>query len=300
MISIILPVYNGEKYLATAIDSIINQTEGDFELIIVNDCSTDKTVSIVQEYMIKDKRINLITNRKNMRLPASLNIGFKSAKGELLTWTSDDNVLYPKMLEKLSNKILEGNEFVYADMDYIGPSGEILPNESHIGENVWYSNYVGACFMYTRKVYKTIGEYDTTAFLVEDYDYWLRILSKYKFEFINEKLYGYRLHESSLSGSRRNEIAKKRIELLNKYMLDDNIEKGIKDKICVQLANTYYDLGDRNEVKKYLRYLKANNINEFLMTTKSTRMNLYLNKKTIELLRNIKKEFNYGLFKSIQ
>lgn len=291
MISIVLPVYNGEKYLASAIDSIISQTEDDFELIIVNDCSTDNTASIIQEYMINDRRIKLITNKKNMKLPASLNIGFKNAKGELLTWTSDDNILYPEMLEKLSNKISEGFEFAYADMDYIGPYGEILPNKSHIGENVWYSNYVGACFMYTRTVYEAIGEYDTTAFLVEDYDYWLRILLKYEFGFINEKLYGYRLHETSLSGSRRNEIAKKRIELLSKYMSDEDLEGSIKDKICVQLANTYYELGERNKVIEYLTYLKKVNRKEYLVTTKSTRMNLYLNKSTIELLRKIKKTF---------
>ena len=289
MISIVLPVYNGEKYISEAIESILNQTEENFELIIVNDCSTDSTLSIVKNYVLKDRRIRLINNEKNMRLPASLNIGFKNSKGNLLTWTSDDNILYPDMLRKLSNKISEGYEFAYADVDYIGATGEILPNKSHIGENVWYSNYVGACFMYTRKAYETVGEYDTSAFLVEDYDYWLRILSKYKFGFINEKLYGYRLHGESLSQSRKNERKKKRIELLDKYMIDDDIEQSIKDKICVQLANTYYELGEERKVREYLRYLKKYNYKEYKKATKTTRMNMYFSKDIIEFLKQIKK-----------
>lgn len=284
-----MPVYNGERYLAEAMESIIKQSEKDFELIVVNDCSTDSTVSIVEGYKKRDKRIKLINNLKNLKLPASLNKGFSYAKGDLFTWTSDDNIFYPQMLCKLKGKINEGYEFVYGDMDYIGANGEILPNISHIGECVWYSNYVGACFMYTRKAYEAVGEYDTTAFLVEDYDYWLRILSKYEFGFINEKLYGYRLHDDSLTGSRQKDIARKRIELLYKYLKSSEVDSDIKDKIRVQLADTYYDLGERVKVREYVGYLKKHNYGEFIKTRKSTRLNYYFSKEIIEKIRKIKK-----------
>ena len=289
MISIILPVYNGEKYLRLALESIKTQTNDDFEVIIVNDCSTDSTPQIAEEYVKKDKRFCLINNDKNLRLPASLNVGFKAAKGDLLTWTSDDNILYPNMLEKLCAKINEGYEFVYANMDYIGSEGELLKNESRIGEDIWYSNYVGACFMYTRRAYDTVGEYDTEAFLVEDYDYWLRIASRFKLGFIDEKLYGYRLHDNSLTGSRQIDIAKKRLELLYKYINDNSIDEKIKNKIRVQMADTYYSLNNREELRKILGCLKQNDKNEYYKTRKSTRLNYYIPKVFIEIIRKIKK-----------
>ena len=102
LISIILPTYNGEKYIRESIDSILNQTYKNWELIIVNDCSTDQTPTIVDEYATKDSRIKIINNAMNLKLPKSLNIGFKEAKGEYYTWTSDDNIFKPTALEVMA------------------------------------------------------------------------------------------------------------------------------------------------------------------------------------------------------
>ncbi|MFT5212615.1 MAG: glycosyltransferase involved in cell wall biosynthesis, partial [Patiriisocius sp.] len=94
-VSIILPVYNGEKYLSKSIESCLNQTYRNIELIIVNDCSTDKTLEIVDGYLKLDSRIKVLTNSANKRLPASLNIGHLQAQGDYITWTSDDNLYLP-------------------------------------------------------------------------------------------------------------------------------------------------------------------------------------------------------------
>ena len=98
-ISIVLPCYNGAKMLGNAIESIINQTLQNWELIIVNDCSTDNTLQVAQSFAEKDNRIKVITNEYNSKLPASLNNGFRQAQGEYWTWTSDDNLLLPEMFE---------------------------------------------------------------------------------------------------------------------------------------------------------------------------------------------------------
>ncbi|HXL56803.1 MAG TPA: glycosyltransferase family 2 protein, partial [Chitinophagaceae bacterium] len=100
-ISIVLPTYNGSKYIRTSIESCLNQTFTDFELIIVNDCSTDNTASIIEEYAAKDSRIIIIHNAFNKKLPLSLNTGFDIAKGKYHTWTSDDNYFAPNALEIL-------------------------------------------------------------------------------------------------------------------------------------------------------------------------------------------------------
>lgn len=84
-ISIVLPTYNGERYLKQSIESILGQTYTDWELIVVNDCSTDSTQEIIDFYRKKDTRIRTIFNCTNQKLPESLNIGFREAKGEYFT-----------------------------------------------------------------------------------------------------------------------------------------------------------------------------------------------------------------------
>ena len=102
-VSIVLPTYNGEKYIKESIESILSQTLTDWELIIVNDCSKDTTASIISEYASEDDRIKIITNEQNQKLPESLNIGFRQACGEYLTWTSDDNMYKPQALKTMRN-----------------------------------------------------------------------------------------------------------------------------------------------------------------------------------------------------
>ena len=111
MISVVLPTYNGAKYISQAIESILNQTFKDFELVIVNDASTDNTLNIISGYAEKDERIKVITNAVNSKLPKSLNIGFSNCKGDYFTWTSDDNILHPDVFEKLVY-VLENNSDV--------------------------------------------------------------------------------------------------------------------------------------------------------------------------------------------
>src|SRR5574344_1664031 len=112
LVSVVLPVYNGEKYLAQSIESVLNQTYKDIELIIVNDCSTDKTEEIAQSYVDKDFRVKLINNTENQKLPKSLNIGFQNASGDYYSWTSDDNFYDLTAIEKMVKHLDENPEDV--------------------------------------------------------------------------------------------------------------------------------------------------------------------------------------------
>ena len=97
-ISVIMPVYNGEKYLNQAIDSILNQTYSDFEFIIINDCSTDSTEEIVQSY--SDDRIVYLKNEKNSGVAATLNRGLEAARGEYIARMDADDISHPERIEK--------------------------------------------------------------------------------------------------------------------------------------------------------------------------------------------------------
>src|SRR5687767_2807233 len=91
LISIVLPTYNGERYLAEAIESCLAQTCRDWELILVDDASSDGTPAVIARYARQDPRVRAIRNPANRKLPGSLNAGFARARGDYFTWTSDDN-----------------------------------------------------------------------------------------------------------------------------------------------------------------------------------------------------------------
>lgn len=84
LVSIVLPVYNGARFLCQSVDSILSQTYTNFELIIVDDCSTDETPGIIEEYARKDRRVRTIRHSQNQYLPQALNTGFDAAKGVFL------------------------------------------------------------------------------------------------------------------------------------------------------------------------------------------------------------------------
>ncbi len=212
-VSIVLPSYNGEDYLEESINSILQQTLTDWELILVDDCSDDGTLLIMERYEKMDDRIKIITNNQNMNLPNSLNIGFSHASGKYLTWTSDDNLYHVSALEEMYH-YMEENKNVYmvcADMKYIDDKGRYKGDAHTYDEKkFWFNNNVGACFMYRSEVRSRIGEYNTDLFGVEDYDYWLRIRKKCgEIQRLDKVLYSYRLHENSLTATRFYQIKEK-------------------------------------------------------------------------------------------
>ena len=99
-ISLIMSVYNGEDYLAEAIESVLNQTFRDFELIVINDCSTDSTPEILNGFQERDNRVKVHTNEVNLRLPSSLNKAISLAKGKYVARMDADDICLPDRLEK--------------------------------------------------------------------------------------------------------------------------------------------------------------------------------------------------------
>lgn len=201
LISIILPCYNGEKYLSQSIESCLNQTFKNIELIIVNDCSTDNSLSIASQYAQKDNRIKIINNLENKKLPASLNIGHKEAKGDFITWTSDDNFYELDALEKLLKSLLEQQaDIVYSNIFLIDNAGNKIRDIRLLGlENLIFGNVIGSCFLYRRNVLEKNNGYNETLFLLEDYDFWLRASLHSKYYKLDQFLYNYRKHEDSLT-----------------------------------------------------------------------------------------------------
>jgi glycosyltransferase involved in cell wall biosynthesis len=204
LVSIVLPTFNGEKFIAAAIESCLQQTYRHFELIIVNDCSTDNTSTILKEWAHKDGRIKVVTNNQNKKLPASLNNGFQHASGELFTWISDDNYFAPHALQTLVSELQnsERTDIVYSSYYFIDEPGNIQDSFGYIPEELLFKCSPGACFLYKREVHEQLGGFDTQKFRMEDMDFWLRAATMFRYKYIDQKnLYFYRKHTNSLTAA---------------------------------------------------------------------------------------------------
>ena len=222
LISIVLPVYNGAAHMAGSVESILSQTYQNWELIIVNDCSTDETLEIAKAYQKKDTRVRVLSNEKNLKLPRSLNVGFTEAKGEYFTWTSDDNMYMPEALSRLAQELDRDNDcvMVYSNMTEIDADGKELSTGKRLSpEHIMTGNVFGASFLYRAKTAKQIGEYDVNLFLAEDYDYWMRIYCSGKIKHVDESLYYYRRHEGSLTETKKTLIGIQTYKALEKNFL---------------------------------------------------------------------------------
>jgi glycosyltransferase involved in cell wall biosynthesis len=235
LVSIVLPTYNGSRYIAQSINSCLDQSYKNIELIIVDDCSIDNTPKIVASYT--DKRIKYIRHKINKGLPAALNTGFASSNGEYLTWTSDDNFYDKEAVSVLAGYLKkEKCDYVYADFylfrDEDAQNAKIikLPEADQLKNR----NVVGPCFMYTKKVKETIGGYDPITSLAEDYDYWIRISKTFSLRRIDVPLYYYRLHGHALSSGRHCEtgIAAALVRIKNKVCDAESSVKLITDAIA--------------------------------------------------------------------
>lgn len=258
VISVVLPCFNGANMLPTAIESCINQSFKDWELIIVNDCSKDNTLEVALHYASIDNRIRVIDNEVNLKLPASLNKGFSEAIGDYFTWTSDDNIMHPTMLEELYNYLENNQQIGLVASDYIViDETDNVKREVRLPDNLSdllpLNNYLGCSFMYRKEVAKHVGDYRVDLFLVEDYEYWIRIAMQYPIARLNKILYSYREHPKSLTSTRKLEIKERLVRMRLSYL--DRVESKMQANPKL-LTLFYYRIVDNLKGNEKYRYIK--------------------------------------------
>lgn len=240
LVSIVLPTYKRAHVLPHAINSVLNQTYTNLELVIVDDNSPDDTLEVVKSF--NDPRIHYVKNDPNLKLPRALNRGFSLARGDYLTWTSDDNLYAPAAIERMVDALVsENGDFVYADyyhfvdldanLQPIAPQHVQLPSQVQLERY----NHIGACFLYTRTLYEKIGDYDPDLFLVEDYDYFMRIAKLFTMHHIPEPLYYFRRDDETLFCSRFSEI--KALDVLVRYKNDLLDEQTALEAVVTLILN---------------------------------------------------------------
>lgn len=210
MISIIVSVYNSNKTLSKMIESVLNQTYKDFELILINDGSSDDSFNIMKEYKLKDSRIILI-DKENTGLTKSLNIGLKRAKGYYIARIDSDDTWLPSKLEKQVTFLEENSEYMLVGTAYneIGDNGKIIYDKQRtlllssyvdIINNIEKLNpFLHSSVLFRKELCETVGFYNESFKYTQDYEYWVRIISKYKVSNLTEVLASRRYSENMIS-----------------------------------------------------------------------------------------------------
>ena len=211
LVSIITPSYNSEKFIVETIESIINQTYTNWELIITDDCSSDTTVEIIESFIQKDNRISLYTLKSNQGAGVARNHSIQVAKGRFIAFCDSDDQWKINKLELQLNSMLKKNTVLsYSGYDVIGENGTfiktIYPPKIITLKKILSNNYIG-CLTAIYDSKKIGKQYMPLIRKRQDWVLWITILKKIKkTEGISGSLAIYRLRSNSISSNKFNLI----------------------------------------------------------------------------------------------
>lgn len=240
VISVLLSVYNADKYVSLAIESILNQTFANFELIIVDDCSSDTSWDICLKYAQQDNRIVAVRNKLNLGGCETLNVGLKLARGRYVARQDNDDWSYPDRLAK-QLKFMETHQdvgIVGGNMEIINKDGKVIGKRTYnytdgmIRKKIFrYSPFSHPLVMFRKSILDTVGYYNLEYAPADDYDLYFRIGKVSKFANLNEILMKYRVIPTSLTNSRTKKMELATIKVRNLYQNDVSYSANIVDKI---------------------------------------------------------------------
>ncbi len=236
-ISVIMPFYNVEHFLAEAIKSILDQTFSDFEFIIINDASTDGSEKIVKNYLA-DQRIVYLKNEKNQGIVHNLNLGLRIAQADIIARMDGDDISEPTRLEEQFNFLNQNSDITVVGcfVKIIDEKGKQIDqrtkptNPDIIKEKlIFYSPLVHPSTMFRKKAIQEAGEYRQEYLYVEDIDLWYRLVySGHQISNVAKFLFRYRYHSKSTAHqSTANAIKafKLRKETIKKFHLKLNFKE---------------------------------------------------------------------------
>ena len=263
-----MPSYNHSKFIEEAIQSVLNQTFDDFELIIIDDSSSDNSQEIIQKFAENDSRIKPIFHKKNKGIARTLNDGLRASRGEFVSFIASDDVWVPNKLE-VQLEILTRNEdlVVWSEGEIIDGNGNPVGQtftEMHnainrkksgwILEELLKGNFIFGSSMILKR--KNLGEirFDENLKYLNDYKFVVDLARKYEYHFIKNPLAKYRIH------GRNTILSDKKGWLLdtvrvNEYFLEqygNRISRKLRATLYYKIASAYIQLGNKKTAKQYL------------------------------------------------
>lgn len=217
-VSVVIPAYNAMNYLPKTLESVLQQTFTDFEVLIVNDGSSDQIVEWVDG--VTDLRVKLISQR-NQGVSTARNIGIGHAQGEYVAFLDADDLWEPTKLEKQVHYLADRSEvgLVYTWttlIDTLGePTGRVFASlvEGHVWKQLIENDMIstGSSTMIRRSCFDEVGVFDPSLAFAEDWDMWLRIAACYSFGVVKEPLTFYRQHPNNATKNRQKMMQSLRI-----------------------------------------------------------------------------------------
>ena len=287
-IDILMATYNGEKYLVEQLDSIINQTYHNWNLLIRDDNSTDKTLEIIQNYHKKDKRIKILKDNKgNLGIVRNFEELLKSSESEFIMFSDQDDIwvenkldMYLKMIEKIKNKgFMIHSDAILFDKNKSNILKDTFISKKAINrglENVFFNYFVqGATILISKEIKNFILPFPKEVYL---HDRYIHLISELFFEriFVNKALIYYRQHGDNQMGA-KNTIR----ELLSKRYFDERDRQLIK-----VIYNKYGSLLTEDKKKLIEEYFKITDIEK-------NRFNRFLNLKKSKINIPLKKQISF-------
>ena len=208
-ISVIMSTFNSQERIKRSIQSIITQTFNDFEFLIMDDCSNDKTYQILKEYELNDKRIKIFKNDVNLGLTKSLNKLIRNSNGKYIARQDDDDISFKNRFY-LQHKLLENSKYsVCTSRAKIIQNNKLRPKISHLFPQkfiIKHKNpFIHGTLMIERKLFYEIGYYNENFYLAQDYKLFFDLIANgYKVKQIKKPLYGLNI-SNNLSSNLKNE-----------------------------------------------------------------------------------------------
>ncbi|MCX6808606.1 MAG: glycosyltransferase [Candidatus Berkelbacteria bacterium] len=239
LVSVLTPAYNAEKYLVETIEGILSQSFSDFEFIIIDDRSTDKTWQIIKEYAKKDTRIIPLQNEKNLGIAGNRNKGLKYAQGEYIVWQDADDISLPDRLEKQVSFMQEHKDVAICGgfiqfFDYTGLGGvrKYKPDDNSLRKTIFrFSPVAQPAAIIRKSCLDEVGSYDLEFPPAEDLDMSFRLGRKYKFANIQSVVLRYREHPNSATFSKLRRMELLTLKIRKKHAKDSGYKMTIGDKI---------------------------------------------------------------------
>jgi alpha-1,3-rhamnosyltransferase len=254
LVSICIPSYNHAQYLPATLDSTLAQTYPNIEVIVLDDGSTDESLSIARDYETRfPDRVKVFTheNGANRGISRTVNAAFAHSKGKYWMGLPSDDILYPDKIEK-QVAFLEKNPelgFVYCYVDYIDSDGKPVPGrlgkditaDADPLKSIILENFIpGMAILARREAIARVGDHDADL-IYSDWDFWVRLFSMYKGGFIDESLIGYRVHtyNTSVAAPRATQIAHIRdfYQRLLRHVDDGLIKESYREMIVNQIES---------------------------------------------------------------
>lgn len=259
LVSVILPVYNGEPFLHLAIESILNQTYENFEFIIINDGSTDSSWEIIQRF--HEKRIRAFT-QDNCNLPCTLARGLELAQGELIARLDQDDLSHPTRLDAQVRYLHEHPNVGLIGTSYqvIDQNGTIIGNRHqltkpyHVRRHMFTGNpFAHGSVMFKRSVALQAGNFDSQA-AIEDYDLWCRMIAITEMANLPDLLYCYRVNISTSMVSRNKERYAQETKRLVKELWSQTSPPNLHPMMPKEELNQGKNIfgGTHNRTRRYL------------------------------------------------